>query len=213
MPYGQYYDQNRMKFSTTAYNLDRLIAFSDGIFAFAITLLVVTIIPELPASLTEKELQSKLIDTLPDLLSYLISFFVIGFYWVAHHRILGYIKRADSTFVWLNLLLLLSITFIPFPTEILGSYGNLKTAVIVYAGSLAVVGLLQTLLWWYASDRRRLVDPTLERRVIHYQTVKSLISPVVFVLSIGIALWDATAAEYSWLAILVIRPLIERYYA
>src|SRR5712692_6409261 len=92
---------------------NRIEAFSDGVFAVAITLLVLNLqIPQLAASVVSRELVPKLIELWPKLLIYVLSFVIVGIYWVGHHNTFHYIKRSDRTLLWLNLLLLIGIVFI-----------------------------------------------------------------------------------------------------
>ncbi len=95
-----------------------------------------------------------------------MSFLVIGLYWQGHHRMFRLINRFDDRLVWINLLFLLCIVVIPFPTTVLGEHANAPAAVILYAGVLALTGLLQAAMWLYATHRRRLVDTTLERKPV-----------------------------------------------
>jgi uncharacterized membrane protein len=79
-----------------------------------------------------------------------LSFVIVGIYWVAHHNSFHYIKRSDRTLLWLNLLLLLCIVFIPFPTALVGQYPEQQISVVIYGGTLVITGLVLQLLWWYA---------------------------------------------------------------
>ncbi len=120
---------------------NRIEAFSDGVFAVAITLLVLNLqVPQIAASLVSKDLPQKLLDLGPKLLIFALSFIVVGIYWVAHHNTFHYIKHADRNLLWLNILLLLCIVFIPFPTELLGQYPDQQISVHH--------------LWWHTSSHR-----------------------------------------------------------
>src|SRR5579859_4030399 len=131
----------------------RLEAFSDGVFAVAITLLVLNLqVPQLAASAVAKELVPDLGKLWPKLLIYALSFVIVGIYWVAHHNTFHYIKRSDRTLLWLNLLLLLCIVFIPFPTALVGQYPEQQISVASYGGTLVITGLVLQLLWWYATS-------------------------------------------------------------
>ncbi len=77
----------------------------------------------------------------PKLLSYALSFVIVGIYWVAHHNTFHYIKRSDRNLLWLNILLMMCIVFIPFPTALLGQYPEQRVSVIIYAGTLVITGL------------------------------------------------------------------------
>ena len=117
-------------------SLDRLVAFSDGVFAIAMTLLVLNLtVPTLTGSAehVDEELWRKLRDQWPELFSYALSFWVIGRFWLVHHRMFRLVRRADGALMTLNLLLLGFIALIPWPTEMLGRYGDTTTAVVAYS--------------------------------------------------------------------------------
>jgi uncharacterized membrane protein len=134
-----------------------LLFFSDAVFAIAITLLVIEI--QLPHGITgEAGLQQALADLTPNYVSFFISFFVIGRFWQAHRRIFGYLHDFDERLASINLVFLLLIAFLPFPTRVLGSYGSTATAVYFYSGWLVLAGIIQLAmvhyitrhpaLWW-----------------------------------------------------------------
>jgi uncharacterized membrane protein len=198
--------------SAAAGRLERLIFLSDGVFAIAMTLLVVELtVPELGAS-AHDELFVRLLALGPKFLSYVISFLVIASYWSAHQRIFSYVVRADDRLVWLSVLLLLCIAFQPFPTSVLGTYGNELDAVTLYAGTLATTGVVLLALWIYVTAGHRLVIPDLDRRLIEHHTWRAVITPLVFLVSIGIARFNPTAAELSWLAIAVLMIVLRWIY-
>jgi uncharacterized membrane protein len=185
--------------------LDRILALSDGVFAIAMTLLVLNIeVPEIPEDLVARELPGALLDLWPKYLSYVISFLVILFYWTAHHSIFGLIKNHDKGLIWLNSLFLMFIAFLPFPTALLGEYGEQPLVVAIYAGSLAVTRLLLTAAWWYASGDRRLVVEGLDPGTMKAFSIRGLAIPLIFLISIVISLFSVTAAICSWLLLMVI---------
>ena len=126
-----------------SFELERIVFFSDAVFAIAITLLVLDIkVPEIPERLVAQELPEALAALWPKFLSYVLSFVVILFYWTAHHRIFHAIKDYDWNLIWLNSLFLMCIAFLPFPTALLGEYGNHQLPVVIYAGSVAITRLM-----------------------------------------------------------------------
>jgi uncharacterized membrane protein len=141
-------------------NTERIVFFSDAVFAIAITLLALEIKPPetAPAAGAWQHLLS-LLDLWPKMLSFVISFLVIGALWTAHHRIFSFIQRYDRRLIWLNLLFLLCIAFMPVPTALLGNTGDDLVSVCVYAGVLAMTGVAQWAIWHHATWRRRLVTP------------------------------------------------------
>ncbi len=183
--------QNRM-------GLDRLIFFSDAVFAIAITLLVLDIhLPAGAGSTDDGQLLAMLTALAPKYFAYILSFWVIGFYWISHHRKFLLIKRYDQRLLALNLLLLMVIAFIPFPTSVLSENGY-RTATIFYALVMALGGLLLALLWWHAVRRDNLVDPQLDPSVRRRELAAPLATAGIFVLSIGIAFLDAGLVRLFW---------------
>jgi uncharacterized membrane protein len=188
---------------TAGLSTNRLEAFSDGVFAVAITLLVLNL--QVPQIAAVSELVPRLGALWPKLLSYALSFVLVGIYWVAHHNTFHYIKRSDRNLLWLNILLLLCIVFLPFPTALLGQYPEQRVSVIIYAGTLVITGLVLQLLWWYATSRYRLVDRNIDPRLVQRATRRNLAAPLLYLLAIGISLFSVPAS-------LVLFILVPVYY-
>ncbi|MFN8530107.1 MAG: TMEM175 family protein [Anaerolineae bacterium] len=153
--------------STPLISPARLEAFSDGVIAIAITLLILEIrVPELEPG---HSLWEGLRDILPIGAAFLISFLTIGIMWINHHNLFRLIRHVDQNLLILNTLLLLMITFVNFPTALLGEYlltDQFQAATIVYTGSFAVTAILFNLLWRYASYRGRLLGDNPNAEVI-----------------------------------------------
>ena len=131
--------------------LDRLVFFSDAIFAIAITLLIIEVkVPHLER-LSEQGLASALLDQIPQYIGFLVSFFVIGRFWIGHHRAFGWLARSDDRLVWRNLVFMLTIAFMPFPTAVLSQYSSSRVAVGLYAGWLLLAGVLNLANLRYAT--------------------------------------------------------------
>jgi len=179
--------------------LNRLLAFSDGVFAIAITLLILTIdIPEVPPADPDK-LGSFLRILAPEFLSFCISFAVVGLYWISHHRKFRYIKRYDEGLLWLNLLFLFAVVILPFPTEVIGDYSDQPAAMVLYGGSLAFAGFCAAGLWWYAAGSFRLVDRTdLSEHEVRSSLLYSLAPAFIFLASAGIAFVHVGLAQFLW---------------
>lgn len=121
--------------------LERLIFFSDAVFAIAMTLLVIEVrLPHLHGA-TDRALAQALADLLPNYIGFIISFLVIGRFWTGHHRLMAMIDTADPALVRVNLLLLMAIAFMPFPTAVLSDYSLLRVAIGFYTAYLLLVGL------------------------------------------------------------------------
>ncbi len=139
----------------------------------------------------------------------MISFLVVAVYWQAHHRVFGPIRGYDRTLLWLNFLFLMAISFLPFPTSLLGEYRE-QLPVGIYATNVSLASLLLVLTSWYATIGHRLTDPRLDEGAMRRQHLEGLAVPVVFLLSIAISFFSVTAAMFSWLLLLVANPLIRR---
>ena len=164
---------------------DRIKAFSDGVFAIALTLLILQVKVPSPSQIaSETDLRSFLLQQWPAYLSYALSVIIIGHYWVAHHGLFHYIRRANRMLLWLNILFLLCVTFIPFPAALMSQFSTYRTSVVIYGATLAVAGLLFDLMRWYATHRHRLVDKDLHPQVIRTARRRNLTGPLIYIVGI-----------------------------
>ena len=184
----------------------RLETFSDGVFAIAITLLVLTIAQ--PSNY--HKLGHQLWDQWPELIAYVVSFVVIGIMWLNHHTVFGFLDHVDRPFIYLNLLLLLTVVFIPYPTGVFGEAlqreEGTQVAAIVYTATMAVNGYCWTALWLYASSGRRLLHAGFPEEQRGSATAAFIAGSAVYTLAILIALINAYAC-------LAFHGLLAVYYA
>jgi uncharacterized membrane protein len=186
--------------------LDRLLFLSDGVFAIAITLLVLEIaLPHISGGYQAEERQfpEALWGVWPQILTYALTFLIVGVYWMSHQRVFAYLVRANSVLAWLNVFFLMSVAFLPIPSKILGEYGALGAAVRFYALSLMVPGLGIIVLWWYATHQHRLVAKDLDPSIIRHRLERYLIAPAVFVLAIALSYLNPHLAGASLLLVAV----------
>jgi uncharacterized membrane protein len=194
--------RNRNKQFADEFGLERLVFFSDAVFAIAITLLALEIrLPEDAGHLSNQQLFKSLVVIWPKYLSFFISFLVIGNFWIAHHHRYRYIQRYDTRLMLLNLFVLMSIAFIPFSTAVISENGN-RTATIFYSLSISTTGLLSALLWLYASWKNRLLKDTINGELARRTLLSILSVPAVFLLSIGLAFINPDLAKFSWILII-----------
>jgi uncharacterized membrane protein len=179
----------------------RIEAFSaDGVFAIAITLLVIEIgVPHLEDEPTGTTLPEALVDLRPSYLGYVISFLQIGVIWANHHNRFRFIARSDHLLLFLNILFLMCVAFIPFPTALLAEYlqssGTQRTtAGAVYVGTLAVTAVFFTLLWLYAAAGHRLVDRNLDPALLRVMTRRYAFGMVAYLLAFALAFVNVTAS-------------------
>jgi uncharacterized membrane protein len=173
---------------------DRIEAFSDGVFAIAITLLVIEIgVPHVEGT----TLLGALVGQWPSYLGYVISFLQIGVIWANHHNRFRFIARSDHGLLFLNILFLMCVAFIPFPTALLADYlqgTERSTAGAVYAGTLAVTAIFFTLLWLYAAANYRLVDRNLDPSLLRAMTRRYVAGMVAYIVSFLLAFVNVTAS-------------------
>lgn len=178
--------------------LERIVFFSDAVFAIAITLLALEIrLPEGDFA-DNAALTHALLSMWPKYLAFGISFWVIASFWLGHHRMFLRIKQFDLRLILLNFVLLMLIAFVPFPTTLISEYGN-RTASIFYASTMVAIGLTLAAMTVYAAGPGHLVDVTVGGIWRQRGLWRSLAVAGVFALSIVIAFFSADLAMYSWL--------------
>ena len=183
--------------------LSRTLALSDGIFAIAMTLLAFQIQPPDLHGSEVHHLASALGALGNRYFVYVLSFAVIGTLWLAHHRIFRNVRRADEALMSLNVLFLMAVAALPFPSAVMGLYGSEPAAVVLYAASIAVAGSLLGALLILARHRRLLGPESHEGVVAGLWNSASTV--VVFTLSIPVALVAPTVAPYTWLVVIPLR--------
>jgi len=176
-----------------------LRAFSDGIFTIAITLLVLEVsLPEIPSSEIDARFLESMAAIMPKMLGFILSFFIIAMYWLSYHRIFRFIREPDRVLVGENILFLFFIVLMPFPTSLLGLYGNHQPVAIFYAANIAVTSAILALMWRHASKDHLLVDPSLDDAVIRFLWLRSLIPVGIFSLSVAVAIFSPVLAMVAW---------------
>jgi uncharacterized membrane protein len=176
----------------------RIVAFSDGVFSIAITLLVLNL--GIDKGLTEGQIDNALWDQREMFLAYGISFAVIGRFWLVHHRFFAEVQAFDGRMIGLNLLYLGWIVLIPFSSEVLGEYGGQTTAVVVYSVNLAVVVLLGLLM---GVDARRRGLTKIDDRTHRENQIRSGYIAGIFLLSVPVALVAPNLAPWLWLVLFI----------
>jgi uncharacterized membrane protein len=191
---------------TAVRDRDRILNLSDGVFAIAITLLVLDIrVPDIPEA---TQLPPALLSLWPKYLGYVLSFVVISSLWIIHHSIFRGIRAYDRTLLYLNFLFLMLVAFVPFPTSLLGEYGDQQLPVAIYAVTLAVGRLLLTAIHWYSTRNARLVDEAPDSAEVRFFLIRGLVLPIIFLLSIGVSFFSVGAAIWSWVGMIVIDAVI-----
>jgi uncharacterized membrane protein len=179
----------------------RVVAFSDGVFAIAITLLVLAL--EIPAGVDD--LGQALRDRSDEFFAYGLSFAVIGSLWIDHHRFFGGLRAFDGRLMGLNLLYLAFVALVPFSSSLLGSYAGQSPAVVAYALNMVLISVTFTLQIDYAGRRGLIAAGSEYDRGL---SAESIVIPAVFAISIPVALVAPQQTPYVWLAIPILMRVV-----
>lgn len=182
----------------SAMSLSRFEAFSDGVFAIAITLLAIDIkVPDL-AQVTPSAAVAEIIHIWPYFLSYITSFLVIGVVWLNHHTLFHFLKRIDRTTLTINLFLLMCVAFIPYSTKLIGEYGTLQPVAMFYGLSLTLTGVVYNLLWLHVVRRYLRRYPNVNRRFIYQASLWSAGYPTLYLSAALLSLVTVTGSLIAY---------------
>lgn len=204
------------------FQLERLILFSDAVFAIAITLLVIEIkIPEIHGvEVSDKALLHELSHLIPKFIGFLVSFLFIGLYWTIHHRMFGFVTSYDKKLLRLNLFFLFFIALLPFSTGFYSEYAGselyakqLKVPMTFYVLNFAAAGFLVYLMWLHIGNpAKKLAEPMIDAGVLKMAKIRSLLVPLVFLTMLMVAYFvDVRVAVYVPLLLPPTMRLIRRY--
>ena len=169
-------------------------------------------IPNLSETLSQTQVLQTLINELGTRFAiYVISFFVIGAYWVSYHQVFNHIVDSHAIIVWLSLVFLFFITLIPFAVNLQVDYNSYHIIFILYALVLIMAGLSLTSIWLHA-QKKRLTDKTLSHKEMKNILLESLLLPSVFAISVLISIIDLQLAYYFWIAIIPAKIIIRKKY-
>lgn len=178
----------------------RLEAFTDGVYAIVITLLILDI--RIPDGGPES-LGPALLRMLPQVLTYILSFFIIGLYWFSHHRVAQQVKHIDGTFVWLNMIWLLFVTIMPFPTALLGRYPLQPIPIAIYGIDLILANVTGFFILGYMKRHPELCFTIVDARLLRRQLPTYAITNGVYILAIGCG-WVFPWISYGLYALILV---------
>ncbi len=179
----------------------RIAALIDGIFAVAMTLLVLDLkLPEGVKLSTDSEMWRQLRELRTHFSTYVLSFIVLGTYWIAHHSLYHFVRRVNRSLLWLNLLFLLFVTFLPFSTNLLSGHYHLRIPVVVYGTNLLLLSLLFLLNLLFLSHHPELTHNQLTPQWIAHMRRRTMIPVAISLASIALAFFrPETAVNVYWL--------------
>ena len=188
--------------------LDRLVAFSDGVMAIAITLLVLKIeVPDFDGEPSVGDLADAVVDLIPNIITFVWSFLVVARFWVVHRRLFSGLARSNPPLTFLNTVFLLLIALLPFPADLLGRFGPSLLSIALFAGLIALTGLVIAWMDRYAYRQPGLLAAGIDPSAAEHDPFDQFVTPAVFVLSIGVAVVYEDIAPYVWFLLFLRRPV------
>lgn len=183
---------------------DRIETLTDGIFAIAMTLLVLNIhLPEAGAA-HQPELYTLVIEQLRLFYNYALSFILLAIFWIIHHQQFHYIRRTDRRHLWRNIFILMFVCLMPFSTSLTGDYHGDWMAGLFFGSNMFILGVLFCINWIYATKDHRLVDRSLDPHKIAVGKRRGAVTPIVSLLAMALSLIIPTMASYLYILIVVI---------
>lgn len=191
---------------------DRLETLVDGIFAIAMTLLVLNLkLPVMTDEQAKTELGAGLALLTPHLLSFALSFLLLAVFWMVHHRQFHSIEKINSPFIWLNILMLSLIVLMPFTTSLIGEYENNLLTALLFEANLLGIGLIIWAYWWYAAKNHRLISPSVTDEQIQYGLKRAMVLPFVSVIAIGLAFLTPRYSTTVYILVPIMMAVLKKY--
>lgn len=175
------------RFQLWKINKHRTEAFSDGVFAIIVTLLVLEIkVPQLHDHTSSAELLDALVDMAPKIISWVASFFFISVMWVQHHNLFRMSEKIDYGMVWLNNIFLLFICFMPFPTALMGEYPHNRPAVLLFGLDVTIASLVQVWMYYYIA-KNYLLSHYDQKNVMRNVKRSFLLAPMLLIVATAVS--------------------------
>lgn len=195
------------------FQLERMILFSDAVFAIAITLLAIEIkVPPIDRHIATDEMLLKSLDEMvPKFIGFFVSFYIIGLYWTIHHRMFGYVVNYDRKLLWLNLMFLMAIVLMPFSTAFYSEYvvHFLKVPIIIYVVNIVFLGGMNFIIWRYINKPANNLSEGITKEDRKYFSFRAAMVPVIFVM-VGLIYIFINKKYAIWIPIFI--PLLMRLY-
>jgi uncharacterized membrane protein len=181
---------------------NRLETLVDGIFAIAMTLLVLGINPPKPQeTLAPTVLSGMIYDLVPQVFLFVVAFLVLALFWLGHHRQFHFVHLVDPPLLWINILILISIVFVPFSTDIAGDYPFVLSAVLLFHANMLIAGLLFAIQWRHISRHEHLCEPVPEGKIVRQRFLRSSLVPAVAVIAVVIAMVSPPLSLLTYLVL------------
>lgn len=196
------------------FQIERMILFSDAVFAIAITLLIIEIKPPHSGDKYDITLLNQLLNMTPKFIGFLVSFLVVGQYWITHHKLFGFVKDYNTKLLWLNLFFLLTIVFMPFSSALYSENIFVNLSFIIYSLNIVITGLFNFWLWRYVGNPKNNLSEHLDNKVLlNFYSFRAFIIPTVFLIAIPISIINPWIAKFSPILIFPLMKYARKKYS
>ena len=189
---------------------NRIETLVDGIFAIAMTLLILSLaVPEISSPLSNAVINNVLSSLYPKFFVFVLSFILLAVFWSLHHRAFHYIKKANNIFLWLNIIWLLFIVMVPFSQTFIGKYGGFTTSELIYTLNLMGIAIFMTLIWYYAV-KKQLISKNISKKRLSKMSRDFLVFVFVAFLAVIMAFILPEWATLTYMLIIPLAILVDR---
>jgi uncharacterized membrane protein len=191
---------------------NRLETLVDGIFAIAMTILVLGITPPRPdISIANAVLQGQIIGIIPEIFIFIVAFLILAGLWLDHHRQFHFVRTVDSVLLWMNIFLLIAVVLIPFSTDVTGNYPGILTAVLLFHINILIVGFIFANNLHYISQSKQVIDPQADLKSLRILFYKSLLIPGIAFLAAIISFVNPAISLLVYLIVPFARYFIDHF--
>jgi uncharacterized membrane protein len=191
---------------------NRLETMVDGIFAIAMTILVLGITPPKPdIAQANAVLQGQIIGIIPEIFIFIVAFLILAGFWLDHHRQFHFVRTVDSALLWMNIFLLISVVLIPFSTDVTGNYPDILTAVLLFHINILIVGFIFTYNLHYISQSKQVIDPQADLKSLRILFHQSLLIPGIAFLAVIISFVNPTVSLLVYLIVPFARYFVDHF--
>jgi uncharacterized membrane protein len=191
---------------------NRLETMVDGIFAIAMTILVLGITPPKPdIAQANAVLQGQIIGIIPEIFIFIVAFLILAGFWLDHHRQFHFVRTVDSALLWMNIFLLISVVLIPFSTDVTGNYPDILTAVLLFHINILIVGFIFTYNLHYISQSKQVIDPQADLKSLRILFHQSLLIPGIAFLAVIISFVNPTVSLLVYMIVPFARHFVDHF--
>jgi uncharacterized membrane protein len=201
--------RERMEYQISKNRLETMV---DGIFAIAMTILVLGISPPKPdTSLAHAVLPGQIFNLMPEIFIFIISFLIIAGFWLDHHRQFHFVRTVDSRLLWITIFLLISVVLIPFSTDVAGDYPDVQIAVLFFHINILIVGLIFVFHLKYISQSKHLIDAQADMKSMQQLFHQSLLTPCIAFIAAIISFVNPPVSLLVYLIVPFARYFVDRF--